>query len=380
MTAIIFSQVLNCTIDLIFAAVFFVIRLSYPNLRHVAWFSVLFLVGMVSPLSGVAALATGVIEPFAAIEHVALLTATVGLPIVLARIAEQPVPWRASAICLLAGAVAKVVIGMANISNTLADWLNHGAFVAAMALAAAVAGRAAKAERSRLWAALTVMLIAGAVYFLPPAYHAGALASPEDALSKNNQALAIEAIGSVLVMTSGLILMLIVMQAAVAAKSEEAETDTLTGIPNRRGFNRRAEIALLSAKEAGHILKVIMFDLDRFKAINDTHGHAKGDLVLAKFARILQAHCPVSGIVARLGGEEFVMLIERTNIAEAWSVADRVRAELENADFGIPIVTVSAGIAGIQPDDTLSSLIRRADQWVYFAKNHGRNQVCPVPG
>lgn len=376
----IYIQVLNCVIALLFAAAFVAVRISYPNMRHVSWFAGLYLVGMMSPLAAIAALATGLTNLFAAIGHVSLLGATVGMAVGLALIAERPVPWRTAAVCLLAGVAAKAVIETAQIADTLAEWLDHSAFVAAMALAAFVAGRTAKAEGSRLWLGLTVALIAGAFYFLPPIYHSQALALPQDVMSANHQGLALEAIASVLAITTGLILLLIVMQAAVAAKSEEAETDTLTGIYNRRGFNHRAETALQNAKDTGHMLKVILFDLDRFKTINDVHGHAKGDQVLARFGDILQTQCPDSGIVARLGGEEFAMLIERSNIADAWSVAEQVRATLEKADFGIPSVTVSAGIAGIQPDDTVGSLVRRADQWVYFAKNHGRNQVCPGPG
>lgn len=380
MSSIVFFHILNCIVALLFAAAFFAIRVSYPNLRHVSWVAGPYLFGMLSPLAMIAALATGPSGLFDAIGHVSLLGATVGLAIGVARLSEQPVPWRVAGACLSAGILAKVVIGTVEFNDTLAEWLDHGPFAVAMALAAALAGRAAKREGSRLWFGLSAALSAGAVYFLPPVYHWQALTLSDDVLSPGHQGIILEAIASVIAITTGLLLLLIVMQTAVAAKSEEAETDTLTGIYNRRGFNHRAETALQNAKDTGHILKVILFDLDRFKAINDAHGHAKGDQVLARFGDILQTHCPDSGIVARLGGEEFAMLIERSSIADAWSVAEQVRATLEKAEFGIPAVTVSAGIAGIQPDDTVGSLVRRADQWVYFAKNHGRNQVCPIPG
>lgn len=371
-------QVINCLISLLFAAAFGLIRLYYPDLRHAGWFASIFLLGMLSRISPIVGVFTGHAELFGAISHVLFLTMTVGLQVVLALFAERAAPWRTAGACLVGGLAAKAVTWNASPDNQLAEWLDHSAFVAAMIFAAVMAGHLANARRDRLGYALTAVLIGTAVYNLPPVYHAQIFDVSEDVRPTGHGGLIVKAIASILSVSTGLIMLLMVMKAAISIKSEEAETDTLTRILNRRGFDRRAEAAILNAKTKGHALKLLLFDLDRFKAINDTYGHATGDQVLTRFADILQSHCPPSGIAARIGGEEFIMLIERTSIADAWPLAERIRSELEQTDFGIPAVTVSAGIAGFQPDDTLSSLIRRADQWVYFAKDHGRNQVCPV--
>lgn len=380
MPTVVFLQVSNAVVAFMFASTFLVIRLSYPDLRQSSWFAALYFLGMLSPLAAIGELATGQTSLFGLIGHAGLLSATAGMPVVLARLAERSVPWRSAAACLVGGLIAKAATWGADHTNTLAEWADHGAFVAAMSLATYQAAMVARSTASRLWSALAVALFAGSVYFLPPVYHAQALSLPEDILGADHYGILVEAAASVLAISTGLILLLIVMKEAISAKSEEAETDTLTGLLNRRGFDRRAKAALARAKHTGHLVKVIIFDLDRFKSINDTYGHAVGDKVLARFAEILDANCPRLGIAARQGGEEFVMLTERTQIGDVWWVAERVRKELEQTDFGIPTVTVSAGIAAMQPGDTLEALMRRADKWVYFAKNHGRNQVCPVPG
>lgn len=122
-----------------------------------------------------------------------------------------------------------------------------------------------------------------------------------------------------------------------------------------------------------------MFDLDRFKAINDAHGHAAGDAVIEGFGRLLRDHAPPGAIVARLGGEEFALLIEGATSSTLWPYAHALRAALAG-EGAMP--TLSGGIAERHGGESLSDLLRRADQACYAAKNGGRDRLClaPVPG
>jgi diguanylate cyclase (GGDEF)-like protein len=154
----------------------------------------------------------------------------------------------------------------------------------------------------------------------------------------------------------------------------EANTDSLTGVLNRRAlFDRFGE------NHPAPGLAVVMFDLDRFKQINDFMGHAHGDVVLQRFADVLKAGLHGNEIVARLGGEEFCVILPGMDANAARDVAECIRARF--AELRIPIgqddtiATVSAGIAIGGADETFSSVLSRADAALYKAKDAGRNQV-----
>ncbi len=120
-----------------------------------------------------------------------------------------------------------------------------------------------------------------------------------------------------------------------------------------------------------------MFDLDHFKRVNDTFGHAVGDAVIAAFAAQLRQTAPRDAVVGRTGGEEFVMLFERTTGQGAWLAAETIRlGMIRLADGGLPPTTVSGGVAQMRAGESLSNLLRRADHAAYEAKNGGRNRVC----
>ncbi|NDV11405.1 GGDEF domain-containing protein [Crenobacter caeni] len=152
-------------------------------------------------------------------------------------------------------------------------------------------------------------------------------------------------------------------------------TDELTGLANRRAATLRLQ-ALITQAELGcrDGLSVIMFDLDHFKAINDTHGHDAGDLVLQGFAEIMRSTCRQTDTVARLGGEEFLCLLPGAQAATALQVAERIRNALSELAASPGPVRCSAGIASIGPGDTAATLIKRADSALYRAKQTGRNR------
>jgi diguanylate cyclase (GGDEF)-like protein len=151
-----------------------------------------------------------------------------------------------------------------------------------------------------------------------------------------------------------------------------ATTDALTGMCNRRAFFDRAGALCARARE-GAPLSAIMADLDHFKRINDTHGHAAGDEVLCAVARALMSE---SKLVGRLGGEEFSVLVDAT-LGDAVVVAERLRSKIESLRVGIGAIalTCSFGVSEWQQGDSIDRLLQRTDYALYEAKLGGRNRV-----
>ena len=161
---------------------------------------------------------------------------------------------------------------------------------------------------------------------------------------------------------------------------QAARTDALTGLLNRRAFMEKAEEALAHAVRYGHPLSLIMIDLDHFKRVNDEHGHAVGDAVLVGFARRMELQIRVVDVLARLGGEEFVLLLPNVALKDAGLLAERMRNALASSGFawagGELHCSASFGVAQLRAGDrVLSYWMARADAALYQAKAKGRNRV-----
>ncbi|OYQ31537.1 hypothetical protein CHU95_20555 [Niveispirillum lacus] len=159
-----------------------------------------------------------------------------------------------------------------------------------------------------------------------------------------------------------------------------AQTDPLTGALNRRTFFSLAEREIGRQQRIGSDLAVLVLDIDHFKKINDTYGHNTGDQVLAQFAAQISQCIRVQDVFARLGGEEFGLILPDTNAHQAAETAERLRRSVEqtpiHTDSGSPSITVSIGGSVVLPGDTsIEPVLRRADVALYRAKNCGRNRV-----
>lgn len=157
-------------------------------------------------------------------------------------------------------------------------------------------------------------------------------------------------------------------------------TDPLTGLKNRRGFEGNARRSIDIAIRYKHPLSVMMLDIDHFKRVNDTYGHATGDKVLAGIALICRQVMRTTDLIARFGGEEFCFLFPETPAEKAFSLAERIRTSISavifEADAQSFSVTVSIGISEcISTGDSLENLLVRSDEALYKAKNTGRNRV-----
>jgi diguanylate cyclase (GGDEF)-like protein len=162
---------------------------------------------------------------------------------------------------------------------------------------------------------------------------------------------------------------------------EQALTDGLTGLVNRRGWDARAPAMFDQARRHNTSLALVMLDLDHFKRINDTQGHEVGDQVLRLFASVLLQHRRSSDLAARVGGEEFALLLPHTDLAAALLIEQRLRAALKATCERQPQLKVdySAGLALLQPtDDSLTTFMVRADSGLYLAKSQGRGRLQVV--
>lgn len=158
---------------------------------------------------------------------------------------------------------------------------------------------------------------------------------------------------------------------------EHSLTDSLTGAANKRRITEAIEIAISHAMRHKRALSVVMADLDDFKALNDDFGHDAGDRTLRAFAELLKQHSRKSDLVARVGGEEFVVLMQECDIHQAKATALRMRAEVEL--MRVPsvdrVITASFGVTQSLEDDTAPFLLARAESAMVQAKAKGRNRV-----
>jgi diguanylate cyclase len=172
------------------------------------------------------------------------------------------------------------------------------------------------------------------------------------------------------------------LQQSLEAIRAESLTDPLTGLGNRKYFDRSLETAVATAVETNEPLSLLMFDIDYFKSFNDSYGHLTGDQVLRLVGMSLKQSIKGQDITARYGGEEFAVVLPNTALRQALTVADHIRRavmskELKKKSTGeiLGRVTISVGVSMLKPGDDMDSLIERADACLYAAKRAGRNRV-----
>ena len=165
----------------------------------------------------------------------------------------------------------------------------------------------------------------------------------------------------------------------LSAEEERARTDGLTGLFNRRAFDAELTNFMQRAKAIGTGLAVLALDLDHFKPVNDTLGHAAGDFVLKEVGKILRDNVRKTDLPCRIGGDEFIVLLADLTLEAAKTRAEKLRVEIGSFphpgnDRGIRITTTMGG-ALFRPDETAADLLHRADEALYAAKRSGRNRV-----
>jgi diguanylate cyclase (GGDEF)-like protein len=161
-----------------------------------------------------------------------------------------------------------------------------------------------------------------------------------------------------------------------------SHTDALTGLDNRRHIEEQLSNLCSAASRHHEPIAVVLFDIDHFKRVNDDYGHPVGDLVLCEFARRLRHELRGEDIACRWGGEEFLIVLARTGLAEATTVAERIRTAIAAVPMSVGRqqinLTVSGGCA-IGPDESPGALIKHADVLLYEAKSAGRDRIVAAP-
>jgi diguanylate cyclase (GGDEF)-like protein len=224
---------------------------------------------------------------------------------------------------------------------------------------------------------LGFLLVVTGLHFITKAGLAVAVGSGDTARDyiHTNYALISQSSSAVLIVAIGLTLLATLILDIMRHQRTESEIDLLSGIANRRGFDRRIRAALAVAPHDTHA--VVLCDMDHFKRINDTFGHATGDLVIEGFGQRLRACVPDDAIVGRIGGEEFAIFLPSTRAGAACRLAEALRSEIGNMP-GLPEslkVTASFGVAPVSAGDDLTDAFRQADIALYAAKNAGRDRV-----
>lgn len=155
-----------------------------------------------------------------------------------------------------------------------------------------------------------------------------------------------------------------------------SRTDGLTGLLNRQGLDGVLDAARREADDTGRALAIVLIDIDRFKRINDRFGHLSGDAALVEVARLLRRHGRPGDTVGRWGGEEFLLVCPDTDLPGARTLAETLRQQVQQHRFdAVPPLTLSLGVTAHRPQDTLDTLLHRADGALYQAKTLGRNRV-----
>ncbi len=172
------------------------------------------------------------------------------------------------------------------------------------------------------------------------------------------------------------------LQQSLEAIRAESLTDPLTGLGNRKYFDRMIETTVQTGLTTGQPLSLLMFDIDHFKSFNDSYGHLTGDQVLRLVGMTLKHAIKGQDIAARYGGEEFAVVLPNTSLRQALTVADQIRRavtakELKKKSTGeiLGRVTISVGVSMLRSGDDTDALIERADACLYAAKRNGRNRV-----
>jgi diguanylate cyclase (GGDEF)-like protein len=380
MSAAAFILAINLCVAGIFATAFGVVAAYARSAVGARWLALAYGLGMLNPVLEMILPMQVDARPVGLAIFANFLLALVLCVIGLSRHFRLDPPWKTLAVTVALSLLVNVLIIVMPRDSMLRATLYQLPYLVVQMIGAMMILRVP--HRKPLDLALLILLSASGLQFVSKPLLAAAIGSGGSAqgyLTSTYAAIS-QTAGAVLLIANGLLMLLIIVRDAMAEMTARSETDKLSALLNRRGFEDHAERLLATVQRAGVPAAVIVADLDHFKSINDNHGHEAGDRVIAAFAQVLMAIADKRAVLGRLGGEEFAILLPGSNLGTARLYAEGVRtgfSGLSVASIGNGHrLSASFGVAQLNPGDSLSDLMRRADTALYEAKKNGRDRVC----
>lgn len=374
-----FILLINLAVAGLFCATFILIAF-YSRYESARWFAAAYAAGMVH--LGLEAMLPALTDARAGVllGAMAFLGALLFLNVGLARRYDIEAP---RTLLTAAFAISLVVIAL-TLGMERGSMLRMALYQAPFAVMQAIgAGLVIAARRRRLADNLLAgFMTLSALHFLAKplvsAMVGGPGASPQDYLG-TSYAMFSQSMGTILSVATALLLLAMLIADLVKDITAKSETDILSGLLNRRGFERRLEEALRRSASNGLPVSLVICDLDHFKDVNDTYGHAIGDRIIALFAATLRESAADHHVLGRIGGEEFAIMLPGSNLAAGRLFAENARVAFSGLDGErLPVAsrfTASFGVAEMGHGEASASLMARADAALYEAKRAGRDCV-----
>lgn len=298
-----------------------------------------------------------------------------------ARFLCRPVHWRrlAAAIATLTIAITVWTYGDGNFSMRVIAISTFNSTIFATTAVLLLHHRPLNRHPHPYWFAAAVAALFAVCQVLRGFYFSSAT-SPDNLISSDTILnVTLLSMGAVAVPMMTMVAIMMVHDAMLASVEDAVNHDHMTGALSRKWLETITRDQLMRAQRTGKPLSLLIIDLDHFKHINDTHGHAVGDEVLREFTRITLASLRDGDALGRLGGEEFGVLLPNTDTEVAIKIANRLREQSQqhsiSGSFGVCNYSISIGVATARAGENFDLLCARADRALYLAKNNGRNRV-----
>lgn len=387
MTGAGFILAINLFVAGLLAASFAAISAYDPRRKAARWLALSYTVGMSNFLLEFAVARLGASTPLVLAAYGSLLAAFAIFNAGIAREYSVRTPWVTMAIVFGASMVACYAIQDMPRQSFTRMLLYQSPYFIMQAIAAGIVVQSQ--ARSALDNVLAALLAASGLQFLskPFVFQAlGGTGSAPDQYLQTTYAMFSQSMGTVFAMAVALMLLVILVRDVLADANARSETDVLSGLLNRRGFEAHSAAALQETRRLGTPVSLVISDLDHFKSINDNFGHAAGDRVINAFAGFLRSAMAEHHVAGRIGGEEFAILMPGTNLVAARLFAEGARNAVATlAVESLPPTkrfTASFGVAELAASENITELMERADKALYLAKNSGRDcvKIAPRPG
>jgi len=380
MTGAVVVLAINLIVAGLLSASFAMVALYDPKQVAARWIAGVYGLGSVYVLIEFGISNLGSSRPVVVISFAAFLMALALFNVGMARKYRVPTPWRLMSVVFVVSVLACYLIQHMPRESFTRMMIYQTPYFAMQAIGAAILWRAR--VRGRLDTILMYLLGLSSLQFLSKPFLSQALggtgATPQTYL-RTDYALISQAMGTIFAIAIALLFLVILARDVIADVRMLSETDALSRLFNRGGFESRANALLQEADASGRPMALVICDLDHFKTINDTFGHASGDMVIRAFAGFLREASCAEHVAGRIGGEEFAILLPGTNLVTARLFAEAARSAFAGLPVaGLPLVlrfTASFGVAERLPGESLSDLLSRADKALYEAKRNGRDCV-----